>query len=633
MDIDTSTVACSIRSLVNEVKSLSAELKALKEAKQEDPDSPPSKRPRDGNVETIHTGSKKNLSEDQLLNLNAGYKALERYVQTQYHLEQWYTLHSRFVSELSSCFAHIQPPQPSSQLMRDLAGVKQHTSSEVARLIQSHLDSLLASVQDELGHVIAQDTGRMIKYASSGAARRLGQYTAENQRRKWINEGAKLIGTLVLSTASTSAPAPSNRDQAEDSDEDRPMVIDETATDPLPTQLRGVDASALLDEWSPTTNVSSVRVDTPSTPQVSSIDNIQDTSPAPSSSGSSLNPFGGIPGARKSILPAAFGSAESMAAMNRVQSSPVDLNPRVVIKPLPPTIPPTPPAPPLPSWMSPLGTTSAPNISAAPVAPDPLSAPQPTHTASSADHAMSSAPMDWAEQVSLEHSELTAEPGLVDPWATSPPNDPPANEFKQLPKPTHSISASGVHLYRKFSPTDKNKWTPRLDGKPLVVLGDSQLQHVSPVPANWEIHSLSGGLIRHITGALRRIRHTVPYTVVVMVGFNHRQAEPSKNTEEINALSRILRDLTASGNVRRAFAVGVSAPVTMPVLQRDTLAKINLDLRSAVGDADFVPAIPSDKARMMERDPIHYSHATIAAIMDSIVRRVQRRAPWTQPPP
>jgi hypothetical protein len=152
---------------------------------------------------------------------------------------------------------------------------------------------------------------------------------------------------------------------------------------------------------------------------------------------------------------------------------------------------------------------------------------------------------------------------------------------------------------------------------------------VRPVPVDWEFHSLSGGHIHHITGALKRLNANRPYTLVVMVGVNNRACDPSHNTTALESLAELIRDRCAQGVILRAFATGVSIPSTMLPRHRTTLFQLNSDLRMIMGEEDYVPPLPQDAVHLIPKDPVHYTRPTVIAILDRVTRRVRKYAPWT----
>ena len=147
--------------------------------------------------------------------------------------------------------------------------------------------------------------------------------------------------------------------------------------------------------------------------------------------------------------------------------------------------------------------------------------------------------------------------GADDTRATASQPVPPPKKMKLSMQ--HMRTGSGVDVYVGA----KHTWKidPAVDTE-CIVIGDSNLRNITRIPPHWEIHSLSGARITHVTTAidLLQAHRFQQLDVVIQAGINNRDTINYVTEEEIKDLVEAMH---ASDAINRIFFAGVSIPTTL----------------------------------------------------------------------
>ena len=174
-----------------------------------------------------------------------------------------------------------------------------------------------------------------------------------------------------------------------------------------------------------------------------------------------------------------------------------------------------------------------------------------------------------------------------------------------------------------FTGGDKNDWKIVPDRRTKVlVVGDSNLRKVTPIPSGWEVHCLPGGKLQHMNAALKDLllRCSTELAVVyVQAGINHRDQQPDEYRRHLEQLMM----LNCQTSVEIAF-VGVPKSRSLTPTQRENIDALN-DLTSHAFADQFVQPIPEDQVEILQTDTqkIHHTAYTTGRIMSSIRKHAQ----------
>lgn len=170
---------------------------------------------------------------------------------------------------------------------------------------------------------------------------------------------------------------------------------------------------------------------------------------------------------------------------------------------------------------------------------------------------------------------------------------------------------------------DKDRWT--FDVAPTttnIIIGDSNLQKVTRVPPNWQIESLPGAHLRHVTQALTRM--TIPadrhINIILQAGINHRD----KSVDDFaTRLKYLMSELEGNQQVDRIFYAGITASSCLP--EADNIKAINQCIIDIVGQENYILPLPPDQIQINSPDKhgIHYDANTADLICEKIYRFVE----------
>lgn len=202
----------------------------------------------------------------------------------------------------------------------------------------------------------------------------------------------------------------------------------------------------------------------------------------------------------------------------------------------------------------------------------------------------------------------------------SPPNQ---TTKKHKPSADHTQTNFGVYQYIGA----KDTWTIAPDETTTcVVIGDSNLRNVSRIPPNWEVHSLAGAHLNHVTGAIRRLkcRDAQKVDVIVQAGINHRdRIDDTVETE----LQRLASEAEQNQHIWRIFFAGVATPSSLPDEQADNIRSLNTMYAQIAHSDKYIAPIPAEDVNINATDHfgIHHTTETADKIMYKIYRRVTGR--------
>jgi hypothetical protein len=198
----------------------------------------------------------------------------------------------------------------------------------------------------------------------------------------------------------------------------------------------------------------------------------------------------------------------------------------------------------------------------------------------------------------------------------------PTTDLRTQPKkskPSDNKSSRSVRIFRD----DKDRWS--FDVSPTttnIVIGDSNLQRITRVPANWQIEALPGARLRHVTQAISRM--TIPtdrhVNIILQAGINHRD----KPTEDFTtSLEHLMEQLGENKQVDRIFYAGIPASNRLP--EAENVAAINRCIIDIVGQDNYILPLTSDQLLINSPDKygIHYDAATADRILNKIYRFVE----------
>ena len=185
--------------------------------------------------------------------------------------------------------------------------------------------------------------------------------------------------------------------------------------------------------------------------------------------------------------------------------------------------------------------------------------------------------------------------------------------------PSDNKTTRRVRIFRE----EKDRWS--FDVSPTttnIVIGDSNLQRITHVPANWQIEALPGASLRHVTQALLRMkipadRHV---NIILQAGINHRD----QPTEDFTMrLEHLMERLGENNQVDRIFYAGIPTSDRLP--EAENVAAINRCIIDIVGQDNYILPLASDQMKMNSPDKygIHYDATTADRILNKIYRFIE----------
>jgi hypothetical protein len=205
----------------------------------------------------------------------------------------------------------------------------------------------------------------------------------------------------------------------------------------------------------------------------------------------------------------------------------------------------------------------------------------------------------------------------------SPPTSATTRPSTKKLRPSQDHTRTDAGVYQFTGP--KDTWSIELSADTeAIVIGDSNLRNVTRIPPHWQINSLAGARIPHVTGAISRMSGRLKQVdVIIQAGINHRHGIDSDTEQELLDLIEILRSNEA---VRRFRFMAISIPATLPANEIENIRLLNrlmLDLypEGYVGplDDDDVHINPVD------RYGIHHTSATADRIITKAYKAVTGR--------
>jgi hypothetical protein len=198
----------------------------------------------------------------------------------------------------------------------------------------------------------------------------------------------------------------------------------------------------------------------------------------------------------------------------------------------------------------------------------------------------------------------------------------PTRVVKPTPKKPKTVEYTrtpvGVHVYTG----DKTKWTiePKPDTRVLVV-GDSNMRDAPKVPAEWEIHSLPGAKLDHVTSMLRRMKQRLQENaklqhVIIQVGINHCSSFSSMYKYALGEISDEINDIGVSCSY-----CGIAADSSrLPEKEFKKIKEIN-EYVKMVWLNSYIEPLPETEIRIQQFDAwgIHYTRETIGKIVNKMV--------------
>lgn len=199
---------------------------------------------------------------------------------------------------------------------------------------------------------------------------------------------------------------------------------------------------------------------------------------------------------------------------------------------------------------------------------------------------------------------------------------PPTHTTKQTKKNKTSNNTmstlSGIDVFTG----PKHDWKIDINhDTTCLVIGDSNLRNISKLPPRWQIASLAGCRLEHVTRALSRSSiadHHI--NLVIQAGINHRDETASDFHLDIDHLLHEARGLEY---INRIFYAGIS---TSNDIRRTTnIDQINDIIASTVGHDGYI--LPLDSAHVnitpVDRYGIHHTADTADMIINRIYHHVE----------
>jgi hypothetical protein len=191
---------------------------------------------------------------------------------------------------------------------------------------------------------------------------------------------------------------------------------------------------------------------------------------------------------------------------------------------------------------------------------------------------------------------------------TSPEHSSPTASTSSPP------ASSRVREYRG----DKDQWKIQpAENTKSIIIGDSNLRHVSGVPDGWEVHLLSGAHFQHVTRAVKSIPQEPAgkYTVFIQAGINHRHRYDATVKKDIEDLAMALN---MNQGIRRSLHVGVSVSNSLSSDQKENIRKINDEFKHCLQEENCIEPLQPDDVNISRNDIVFGIHHT-AATTDKIL--------------
>lgn len=196
---------------------------------------------------------------------------------------------------------------------------------------------------------------------------------------------------------------------------------------------------------------------------------------------------------------------------------------------------------------------------------------------------------------------------------------PSTTRLTKKPRPTSATveNASGVRVFTG----PKDEWTINADAETqCIIIGDSNLRGVTRVPPHWEIHSLSGAHIHHVTRALSCLStgQNQQVDVVIQAGINNRTETVTAFTNHIDEL---LHEARGNHVIKNIFYSGISISDNLP--EASNIRRFNATIVSAVGTDSYILPLDPNEVHINPTDCHHIHHTSDTA--DKIINRIYRR--------
>ena len=197
-------------------------------------------------------------------------------------------------------------------------------------------------------------------------------------------------------------------------------------------------------------------------------------------------------------------------------------------------------------------------------------------------------------------------PETVSPTESNPYGSP---RRKGLPCPKRYKTVNTVH--RKMD-ADPNTVHINRDCR-VLILGDSQVKNLTPLPACFQIESFSGAGLEWMTDVIKGL--DLPdhvEDIVLAAGFNHRTLDFDRRTAPsfVTCLEVLRRTR------KRIHFLGINTPHTLPTFEANTIRRINALARDKFEDR-YIETLPGSTVSTAA-DGIHYSAAALKRIADKI---------------
>ena len=165
---------------------------------------------------------------------------------------------------------------------------------------------------------------------------------------------------------------------------------------------------------------------------------------------------------------------------------------------------------------------------------------------------------------------------------------------------------------------EKDQWKIQpAENTKSIIIGDSNLRHVSGVPDGWEVHFLSGAHFQHVARAVESIPQEPAgkYTIFIQAGINHRNRYDATTKKDIEDL---VMALNMNQGIRRSLHVGVSVSKSLSSDQKDNIRKINDEFVHCLQEENCIQPLQPDDVNISRTDTVFGIHHT-AATTDKIL--------------
>ena len=193
---------------------------------------------------------------------------------------------------------------------------------------------------------------------------------------------------------------------------------------------------------------------------------------------------------------------------------------------------------------------------------------------------------------------------------------------KKLKKSDYYRTPWGVNVYTG----NKDEWT--IQPKPetrILVVGDSNLRDSPEVPVEWEIHSLPGAKLEHVTKMLRRMKTILPANnklngIVIQVGINHRSSFSSLYKYEMRDIIDEINEM----DVQSSYCGVAISSSKRPMTEIQKVNEINAHAKK-LWQSNYIDALPETEVVIKNNDiyGTHYTRDTIRKVIERIYNHCQ----------